>query len=217
MRMRRIGCASPGASRARRRTPLTALVTVIAVAGLAACANGGGLRVEGADAPATSASPSGKPSLMEGVGPSPKAERTPAAAVDLRQVRVKLLADKHTPAYARKVLVNCTVISRCLSRGKTVDVLHSGTPQQIVLIHTLENFVFGFFLIAVEPTGPRPIWNLRADLPTVNASPQGDLVVESKIFTIEDAVCCPSGRRVEVYRWNGRQMTKVSSTDNKGD
>jgi hypothetical protein len=95
--------------------------------------------------------------------------------------------------------------------------LHSGTPQQIVLIHTLENFVFGFFLIAVEPTGPRPIWNLKADLPTVSASPQGDLVVESKVFTIEDQVCCPSGRRVEVYRWNGRQMIKVSSTDNKGD
>lgn len=47
----------------------------------------------------------------------------------------------------------------------------------------------------------------------MNASPQGELVVESKIFTINDPVCCPSGRRVEVYRWNGRQMIKVSSTD----
>ncbi|TDD28218.1 hypothetical protein E1218_07840 [Kribbella turkmenica] len=194
---------------------LPGLVTLTALVGLAACANGGGLRVEGADAPATSATPSARPSLMEGVAPEPK--RTPAVAVDLRQVRLKLLADKHLPTYARNVLANCTVIPRCLSRGKTVDVLHSGTPQQIVLIHTLDNFVFGFFLIAVEPTGPRPIWNLKADLPTVNASPQGDLVVESKIFTIEDAVCCPSGRRVEVYRWNGRQMIKVSSTDNKGD
>jgi hypothetical protein len=200
-----------------RRTLLPVVVTLTALVGLSACANGGGLRVEGAEATPSSATPSG-PSVMgttEGVAPEPK--RTPTVTVDLEQVRLKLLADKHLPDYSRNVLVNCTVISRCLSRGTTVDVMHSDTPQQIVLIHTLENFVFGFFLIAVEPSGPRPIWSLKADLPTVNASPQGDLVVESKIFTIEDKVCCPSGRRVEVYRWNGRQMIKVSSADNKGD
>ncbi len=213
MRMRR--SASPAAT---RRTALPAFVTLIALLGLSACANGSGLRVEGAEAPPSSGTPSTPPSVMgttEGFAPEPK--RTPEAAVDLRQVRLKLLADKRLPSYSRDVLVNCTVISRCLSRGKTVDVLHSGTPQQIVLIHTLDNFVFGFFLIALEPSGPRPVWSLKADLPTVNASPQGDLVVESKIFTIEDKVCCPSGGRVEVYRWNGRQMTKVSSADNKGD
>ncbi|MEI8407816.1 MULTISPECIES: hypothetical protein [unclassified Kribbella] len=181
--------------------------------GLSACANGSGLRVEGADAPPTSATPSAGPSVMG----TTEGNRTPEVAVDLQQVRRKLLADKNLPTYSRGVLANCTVISRCLSRGKTVDVMHSGTPQQIVLIHTLDNFVFGFFLIAVEPSGPRPIWSLKVDLPTVNASPQGDLVVESKIFTIEDKTCCPSGSRVEVYRWNGRQMTKVSSADQKGD
>jgi hypothetical protein len=212
--MRMWRSASPAAV---RRTALPAFVTLLALVSLSACANGGGLRVEGAEATPSSATPS-EPSIMgstAGVSPEPK--RTPAVSVDLQQVRLKLLADKHLPDYSRNVLVNCTVISRCLSRGKTVDVMHSGTPQQIVLIHTLENFVFGFFLIAVEPSGPRPIWSLKADLPTVNASPQGDLVVESKIFTIEDKTCCPSGSRVEVYRWNGRQMTKVSSADNKGD
>jgi hypothetical protein len=213
--MRMWRSASPAAA---RRTALPALVTLIALVGLSACANGGGLRVEGAEAPPSSGTPSTPPAVLgttEGIAPEPR--RTPEAAVDLRQVRLKLLADKHLPSYSRDVLVNCTMISRCLSRGKTVDVLHSGTPQQIVLIHTLDNFVFGFFLIALEPSGPRPVWSLKADLPTVNASPQGDLVVESKIFTIEDKVCCPSGGRVEVYRWNGRQMTKVSSADNKGD
>jgi hypothetical protein len=183
-----------------------AFVTLIAVLGLSGCANGDGLRVEGAEAPPTSATPS---TFMG----TPEQKRTPAVAVDLQKVRLRLLADKSLPSYSRNVLVNCTVISRCLSRGTTVDVMHSGTPQQIVLIHTLDNFVFGFFLIAVEPSGPRPIWSLKADLPVVNASPQGDLVIESAIFTIDDKVCCPSGRRVEVYRWDGRQMTKVSSTD----
>ncbi|WP_328997506.1 LppP/LprE family lipoprotein [Kribbella sp. NBC_00709] len=190
-----------------RRTVLPAVAAVVATAVLSACANGGGLRVEGPESPP----PSPTPSVAFGTRPTP--EKTPEVAVDLAKVRVGLLADRHLSSYARTVLSNCTVISRCLSRGKTVDVLHSGTPQQIVLIHTLEKFVFGIFLIATGPAGPRPIWNLDVEQPTVNASPQGELVVESKIFTINDPVCCPSGRRVEVYRWNGRQMIKVSSTD----
>ena len=193
-----------------RRRLLAAVAAFLALTVLSACANGGGLRVEGAEAPPTSPTPS---TVLGTNGVPPEPKRTPDVAVNLNQVRVKLLADRHLPEYARSVLQKCTVIARCLSRGKTVDVMHSGTPQQIVLIHTLEGFVFGFFLIAVEPSGPRPIWNLKADLPTVNASPQGDLVVESKIFTIEDKICCPSGGRVEVYRWNGRQMIKVSSID----
>ena len=194
-----------------RRAVLPAIAAVVATSALSACANGGGLRVE---VPETPPPDTPTPSVALGTGgASPRPERTPEKPVDLYKVRARLLADKRLPAYARTVLSNCTVISRCLSRGKTVDVLHSGTPQQIVLIHTLEKFVFGIFLIAVEPSGPRPIWSLEVEQPTVNASPQGELVVESKIFTINDPVCCPSGRRVEVYRWNGRQMTKVSSTD----
>jgi len=194
-----------------RRTALPALVALVVLASLSACGNGGGLRVEGAETP-----PPGTPtpSTMLGTdGATPTPGRTRAVAVDLYQVRFKLLADRHLPSYSRNVLTKCTVIARCLSRGTTVDVMHSGTPQQIVLIHTLDKFVFGFFLVAVEPSGPRPIWSLKVDQPTVNASPQGDLVVESKIFSIDDPVCCPSGRRAEVYRWTGRQMTKVSSTD----
>jgi hypothetical protein len=197
---------------------LPALVTLTALVGLSACANGGGLRVEGADPAPGIATETSPPSVMgttEGVAPEPK--RTPAAAVDLAEVRLTLLADKHLPDISRRVLVKCSVISRCLSRGKSVDVMHNGTPQQIVLIHTLEGYVFGFFLIALEPAGPRPIWSLKVDQPTINASPQGDLVVESKVYALDDKVCCPSGRRAEVYRWNGRQMTKVSSTDQKGD
>jgi len=193
-----------------RRTVLSAVATVVAIAALSACANGGGLRVEGPESPPPDTP---TPSVALGTTTSPRPEQTPVQPVDLYKVRARLLADRRLSDYDRKVLSNCTVISRCLSRGKTVDVMHSGTPQQIVLIHTLEKFVFGIFLIAVEPSGPRPIWNLDVEQPTVNASPQGELVVESKIFTINDPVCCPSGRRVEVYRWNGRQMTKVSSTD----
>jgi hypothetical protein len=191
-----------------------AFVSLLALVSLSACANGDGLRVEGAEARPASATPS---TVMgtQGVGPAQKP--TPAPAVSLSAVRVKLLADKSLDTYSRTVLSKCLVIARCLSRGPSVDVMHSGTPQQIVLIHTLDNFVFGFFLIAVTPSGPQPTWSLKVDQPTINASRQGDLVVESRLFAIDDEVCCPSGRRVEVYRWSGRQMIKVSSQDQKGD
>ena len=209
-----------------RRLVLPAAATVLALSALSACGNGGGLRVEGAEAPPSTPTRPSTPTPLSTPTPStflgtngtpPEPHRTPAVAVDLNKVRLRLLTDWHLTPSAKTVLANCTVISRCLSRGKTVDVLHSGTPQQIVLIHTLQKFVFGVFLIAVEPSGPRPIWSLNVEQPTVSASPQGDLVVESKVFAIDDPVCCPSGGRVEVYRWNGRQMAKVSSKDQKGD
>ena len=191
-----------------------ALVTLLALVGVSSCANGEGLRVEGVEASPTSATPS---TFMGTQGVGPEQEPTPAPAVSLPAVRVELLADKSLDPYSRTVLSKCLVIARCLSRGPTVDVMHSGTPQQIVLIHTLDDFVFGFFLIAVTPSGPRPVWSLKVDQPTINASRQGDLVVESKIFAIDDEACCPSGRRVEVYRWSGRKVIKVSSQDQKGD
>jgi hypothetical protein len=87
----------------------------------------------------------------------------------------------------------------------------------VVMIHTVDPFVVGAVLMAVEPSGPRRIWGLQAEQLKINASQQGDLVVESGIFQADDRVCCPSVTRVEVFRWNGRQMIKVSSRDQKGD
>jgi hypothetical protein len=176
------------------------------------CANGSGLRVEGADAPATTTPSS--PSIMgtEGFGKTPQ---TPVT-VSLSQVRLTLLADKSLDEYFRTVLRTCLVVERCLSRGPTVNVMRSAQPQLVVLIHT-DNFIYGAFLIAVAPGGPRRVWSLKADQLKINASQQGDLVVQSAIFALEDKVCCPSVTRVEVYRWNGRQMIRVSSQDQKGD
>ena len=211
MRMWRTGRAASSAA-GLRRALLPAVATVLALTALSACANGGGLRVEGAEPTETNSSPT-QPSVMGTSGP----ERTPARPASLAEIRLKLLADKRLDTYSRTVLAKCVVISRCLSQGPSVDVMHNGVGQEVVFIHTLDKFVFGVFLIALEPAGPRRIWSLKVDQPTINASPVGDLVVESKIFTIDDKVCCPSGRRVEVYRWNGRQMTKVSSQDQKGD
>jgi hypothetical protein len=198
----------------RARHVLPALIVLLSLLAFSGCANGGGLRVEGAEAPVTTTPAT--PSIMSGdrVGPGAK---TAPVSVSLAQVRLKLLADKSLDSYSRSVLVRCLAVERCLSRGPTVNVLHSAQPEFVVTIHTLDYFTFGAFLIVVEPTGPRRVWSLKADQLKINASPRGDLVVESEIFAVDDKPCCPSVTRVEVYRWNGRQMIKVSSQDQKGD
>jgi hypothetical protein len=95
--------------------------------------------------------------------------------------------------------------------------MKTGRSQMVVLIHTNERFVVGAVLMADSPNGPRRVWSLKADQLKISPSKQGDLVVESQIFALDDAPCCPSGRLVETYRWAGGQMTKVSSKDQKGD
>ena len=195
----------------RARQVLPPVVMLLALLTFTGCANGSGLRVEGAEAPATTTPTT--PSIMnsQGFGKTP---RTPVT-VSLAQVRQTLLADKSLDTYSRTVLSKCLVIERCLSRGPTVNVMHTAQPQLVVLIHTIEDFTFGAFLIAVAPGGPRRVWSLKAEQLKINASQQGDLVVEAGIFALDDKPCCPSVTRVEVYRWTGRQMIKVSSQDQK--
>jgi hypothetical protein len=180
-----------------------------------ACANGGGLRVEGAEAPVSSAPTTPSLKIAPDTGGTPEARATPVT-VSLAQVRLTLLADKQLDPFFRTLLIRCSVVERCLTRGPTVNVMRSSRPQIVVMVHTLENFIYGAVLVAIEPTGPRRVWSLKAEQPKINASPRGDLVVQSEIFTVDDKPCCPSVTRVEVYRWNGRQMIKVSSQDQKG-
>lgn len=196
----------------RARQVLPAAVALFALLTFTGCANGGGLRVEGAEAPATTTPTTPSIKSTQGFG---KTDRTPVT-VSLAQVRQTLLADKSLDEYFRKVLSTCLVVERCLSRGPTVNVMRSDQPQLVVLIR-VDNFIYGAFLIAVAPGGPRRVWSLKADQLKINASQQGDLVVQSEIFALDDKPCCPSVTRVEVYRWTGRQMIRVSSQDQKGD
>lgn len=200
--------------RARHLLPIALVLTVLVV--LSGCANGGGLRVEGADAPAATSTP--VPSINRGFAPTETAtpEVTPAA-MTLPEVRDSLLAEKRLDPYFRAVLDGCTQTQRCLTRGASVDVMKSGRSQLVVLIHTVDKFVIGAVLMAATPSGPRQVWSLKAEQLKIIPSRHSDLVVESQIFTVDDAPCCPSGRQVEVYRWVGGQMTKVSSKDQEGD
>lgn len=201
----------------RARQMLPAALAVLALTLSAGCANGSGLRVEGAE-PAASTSPSTK-QTTNGFGPSqtPDPRKTPAVTVSLGQVRLKLLADKKLEPFFRTILASCVVVERCMTRGPSVNVTKSQYPQLVVYIRVDEAFNYGAVLMAAEPTGPRRIWGLRAEQTKISASRTGDLVVESGIYAVDDKSCCPSVTRVQVYRWNGRQMILVSSQDQKGD
>jgi hypothetical protein len=198
--------------RARQILPAgLALLTLLALLTISACGSGGGLRVEDAEDPLPTPSVSTKARSTE----SPTVLMT-AGGVQLTQVRRVLLASENLDPDARKVLTNCTAVERCLQHGATVDVLHSGRPQAVITINTIDNFSIGAFLLALEPGGPRLIWSLKAEQLKIYAGKHGDLVVESKIFLPDDRACCPSGSRVEVYRWSGGRMIRASSTVQEG-
>ncbi|WBQ03698.1 hypothetical protein [Kribbella sp. CA-293567] len=202
--------------RARQLLPAALALTASVV--LSACGNGGGLRVEGAEPPESSPTPTVSTNRGFGTPPTPgRPAVAPPAAFTLPQVRDSLQVDKQLDPYFRKIVGRCSVVDRCLTQGPAVDVMKTGSSQLIVLIHTNEKFVIGAVLMADSPTGPRRVWSLKAEQLKIVPSQQGDLVAESQKFTLDDAPCCPSGRLVEVYRWAGGQMTKVSSKDPKGD
>ncbi len=203
----------------RARQMLPAALAVAALTLAAGCANGTGLRVEGAEpATSTSPAPAATPST-KGFGPpqTPDPRRTAPVTVSLGQVRLKLLADKKLEPFFRSILDTCVVVERCMSRGPTVNVTKSQYPQLVVYIQLDKSFNYGAVLMAAEPTGPRRIWGLRADEVKISACRSGQLVVESGVFGTNDKPCCPSVTRLQVYRWNGRQMLLESSQDQKGD
>jgi len=206
----------------RRRHLLSLVLPVLLALVLAGCATGSGLRVEGVETPVTvTVSPSAEPSPSLATDANPKVGPTNAPkgqpAVDLQVIRRTLLADSGVDPNFRSVLAKCEVIDRCMRRGVAVDVMHVGRPQQVVTVHTVDGFTFGAFLLAQEPNGPRLVWSLKADQAKVSATKDGGLVVESQVFGQNDRACCPSGSKVEVYRWNGQQMTRTSEKYQEGD
>jgi hypothetical protein len=189
----------------RARQILPAGLTLLMLLVSSAC--GSGLRVEGAGTPVSK--PTGSPTTT----PTAPPKLATIEQVTLADVRSVLLNSKNLDADARQVLKNCTMVDRCLQRGATVDVMHSGLPQVVVTISTLGDFSIGAFLLAPEPAGLRLVWSLKAEKLKIYPGKQGDLVVESGIFHTTDSACCPSGSRIEVYRWSDGRMKRISATE----
>jgi hypothetical protein len=191
----------------RARQILPAGLTLLMLLATSAC--GSGLRVEGAGTPVS------KPTASPTTTPTAPPKLATIEQVTLADVRRVLLNSKNLDAGARQVLTYCTKVDRCLQRGATVDVMHSGLPQVVVTISTLGDFSIGAFLLAPEPepAGLRLVWSLKAEKLKIYPSKQGGLVVESGIFRTTDSPCCPSGSRIEVYRWSDGRMKLISASE----
>jgi hypothetical protein len=190
----------------RARQILPAGLALLTLLTTSAC--GSGLRVESGETAVS------KPTASPTTTPTAPPKLATTDEVPLAEVRQVLLASKSVDSNAHRVLDNCTAVERCLHSGGTADVMHSGRSQTVVTINTLDGFIIGAFLIALEPDGkPRLVWSLTADQLKIYPSKQGDLVVESKVFRAEDHACCPSGSRIEVYRWSDGRMIRISATE----
>src|SRR2546430_7853469 len=140
----------------RARQILPACLMLLTLLTASACGSGG-LRVEGAETPVSN--PPARPTTTP--TDSPKLATT--EQVTLADVRRVLLASKNLDPGARTVLTDCTAVDRCLQRGATVDVMHSGPPQVVVTINTIGGFIFGAFLLARERAGLHLVWSLKAE------------------------------------------------------
>ncbi len=88
--------------RTRQLLPAALALAVLVV--LSGCANGSGLRVEGADAPATYVAAALHRPIAGSARPRRTAPKIAPATMTLPEVRVSLLADKRLDPFFRQVL-----------------------------------------------------------------------------------------------------------------
>ena len=178
--------------------------TLVLVAG--GCAVGDGMRVEGSAPVPTPSRPSSSPEVM----------RTPEIAakggVDAQSVRQVLLTDSRVEPDVKNVVRTCT---ECTRLGAGTDVIPDGTGQWIATVSLRNGGVFAALLVGTAGagrvgSGPRVLWSLEGDDMKVSVGTGRTLVVESAVFGPTDRVCCPTGSKLEKYRWNGTRIVKIS-------
>jgi hypothetical protein len=203
----------------------TLLVATLALAG---CGAGDGLRVEdGHQAAAGQATTSPAPptetptqskssfGIMRET-PHIDGERTGGgvAALTIPELRTLLLTDPAVDADAKAVLRTC---EQCLARGVATDVIGTGVPQRVVTVKVLNTgWTFVAYLVGDVGGQPKVRSTIRGQDMRITAGENGSLVVGSKVYGPTDRSCCPSGSKVEVYRWNGNYLVKKSEVFTKG-
>lgn len=221
-----------------RALPVTALVVLVTLTALVGCAGRDGLRVEGTAAPApaagtTTATPSPTPTAsrrgppattptepptVTPSRPTVRIEREPARSVRLGpgQLRALLLADPAVDPDAKAMLAVCR--EKCLTRGVATDLVGRGSPQRVVTVNLPANgFVFTAYLVGDDAADtPSVLSVIRGDDMRITAGRRRTLVVESKVFGQADPICCPSGSKVEIYRWSGNHLVRTSEVFKKG-
>lgn len=214
--------------------PLTAATVFLAVL-VAGCGAGDGLRVESGSGavsptPVTTQKPSSPKSSMgimretpatkskqptETVTPftatQPPDDRRPVSrsvALNPAQLRTLLLSSPVVDADAKAVLATCR---SCVARGVATDVIGDGSEQRIVTVKVLNTgWAFVAYLVGDVDQIPTVRSVIRAQDMRITVGTDRTLVVGSKVYGPIDRSCCPSGSKVELYKWNGNYLIKTS-------
>lgn len=214
---------------ARRWLGLTLLVAVVAVV-VVGCANRDGLRVEGTTgsqspksvegfstppptkAPRTAAVPAKEPTDKPKIGIPGTSPRS--IKLNPAQHRRLLLASANVNPDAKSVLRTCP--ARCLMLGPASDLVGSGMAQRVVTVRVLSTgSVFVAYLVG-DVEGARVLSTIRGQDMRITVGKGRTLVVASKVYGPTDKACCPSGSKVEIYRWNGNYLVRTSEVFTKG-
>ena len=185
--MRRIRAASRAACTA-------ALLPLVLVTG---CAEGGGVRVEGS-APASVVPPPARWS-----GPTPKVNPVTILLHD-RKVDDDI-KDHLRPCDGNQYPVDT-------SYG---NVTGDTSPDLVINVSTCSDGVgLGSYVYRMEKGRYVDVFGVGQPLVYIDIE-QGELEVSRQVYAHNDAVCCPSGEDVIMYRWNGAKFAEISHTHNE--
>ncbi len=179
---------------ARRALYTAALMPLILVTG---CAEGGGVRVEG-DAPAS-------------VVPPPSPRTTPSPKIDPVAV---LDRDPKVDSDIKAHLKPCGGDEYPIDTSFG-NVTGQSTPDLVINVSTCGDGVgLGSYVYRMEKGKYTDVFG--DDQPPVYIDiEQGELELTRQVYAHDDAVCCPSGEDVIMYRWNGGRFTETSHTHNE--
>jgi hypothetical protein len=179
---------------AKRAFYTVALLPLVVMTG---CAEGGGVRVEG-NAPASVVPPT-----VHGTSPTPKVD-----PVTLLQHDPKVdddIKDHLRPCGGDEYPIDT-------SYG---NLTGAATPDLVINVSTCSDGVgLGSYVYRMEQG--RYVDVFGDDQPPVYIDiEQGELELTRQVYAHDDAVCCPSGEDVIMYRWTGTGFTETSHTHNE--
>jgi hypothetical protein len=187
--LRRRGGRGVAATTAVAVSACTALVVV------SGCAAGGGVRLEGSASPFSTT-------------PSPS-----SSDVDSGKVNVAELV-RNDPRVGFKGDVR-----RCPGSGhkypltaKYGHLTDSDRPDLLVNLSTCgDGMGLGVYVYEYKDGSYKNVF-LEETPPVQGSIQDGILVVNRQVYTGSDAVCCPTGKSVTTFAWNGGWFSEVSHT-----
>lgn len=168
------------------------------------CSSGGGVRLEG------TASPLGQ------VSASASASRTPGNG-KLTADQVTALVKNDPRVGFRSDVRRCPAGSGDISHKYPLDVQYghltdTGRLDLLVNLGTCGGtFGLGVYVYEYKQGAYKNVF-LEETPPVQGSIKDGILVITRQVYTDSDAVCCPTGRSVTTFAWNGGWFSEVTHT-----